>query len=158
MDQKLAGEIEASRREIEKLQDRVRQLVSRRGKRAELVKSAGILTQPEPPITEPAPAPKPKRSRQSAAQRAADTLAPEKELTFDEAMIVLKNTAMAEVRLIAFNHGNVVLLFADDRTVTVKMDERGPKAIFDLLTLNDTKKKIVPNNSSTIAKARRAEL
>lgn len=156
MDQKLAGEIEASRREIEKLQDRVRQLVSRRGKRAELVKSAGILTQPEPGVTEPSQ--KNKKARQSANQRAANTLTPEKELTFDEAMIVLKNTAMAEVRLIAFNHGNVVLLFADDRTVTVKMEDRGPKPIFDLLTLNDTKKKIVPINSSVSANARRAEL
>jgi hypothetical protein len=127
---KLAEEIESSRKEIEKLQERVRQLVARRGKRAELVKTTHKISLPE-----------------LSAEVAAITSAPIRadaelgqELSIHDGLEMLKNTAMAEVRLIAFKHGAVIFLFANDRTVTVRMDERGPKPLLDLLTANDQKK------------------
>ena len=125
---KLAEEIEASRQEIAKLQERVKQLVARRGKRAELVKSAHILTTPELP-SEPA-----------NIVPASTTLDDEnigKELSLEEGLTALRSVPMSAVRLIAFKHGAIVFLFADERTMTVRMDQRGPKPLLDLLTAND---------------------
>ena len=130
---KLAEQIEASRHEIAKLQERVRQLVARRGKRAELVKSSHPFPAPESPTsTEPTamtttPAPCP---------TAVDGLG--KELTVEEGLNALTKTPMSEVRLIAFKHGAVIFLFANERTLTVRMDDRGPKPLLDLLTANDS--------------------
>jgi hypothetical protein len=126
---KLAAEIEASRQEIAKLQERVRQLVSRRGKRAELVKAAQTLATHElsAPATAANGVPKVSATEDSAG----------KELSLEEGLLVLKNTGMAEVRLIAFKHGAVIFLFADEKTLTVRMDERGPKPLLDLLAAND---------------------
>jgi hypothetical protein len=126
---KLAQEIEASRQEIDKLQERVRQLVARRGKRAELVKSTHVLTGPELPDEAASIGP--------AARTAEDDA--DKELTLDEGLEALKSTAMSEVRLIAFKHGAVIFLFANEKTMTVRMDERGPKPLLDLLTSNESK-------------------
>lgn len=126
---KLAQEIEASRQEIDKLQERVRQLVARRGKRAELVKSTHALAGPELP-DKPA-------SIGPGARGADDEL--DQELTLDEGLAALKSTAMSEVRLIAFKHGAVILLFTNEKTMTVRMDDRGPKPLLDLLTSNEPK-------------------
>jgi hypothetical protein len=125
---KLAAEIEASRQEIAKLQERVKQLVARRGKRAELVKSAHILTAPELP-SQPA--------NIVAAPNAAPNGNLEKEFTIEEGLAALKAVPMSAVRLIAFKHGAIVFLFADEKTMTVRMDHRGPKPLLDLLTANE---------------------
>ena len=122
---KLAEEIEASRQEIAKVQERVKQLVARRGKRAELVKSAHILAAPELPA-EPA-----------NIVPAANGIEDGKELSVEEGLAALKSVPMSAVRLIAFKHGAIVFLFADERTMTVRMDQRGPKPLLDLLTAND---------------------
>lgn len=126
---KLAQEIEASRQEIDKLQERVRQLVARRGKRAELVKSTQILAGPELPDQAANIGP--------AARTTEDD--GDKELTLDEGLAALKSTAMSEVRLIAFKHGAVIFLFANEKTMTVRMDDRGPKPLLDLLTSNEAR-------------------
>jgi hypothetical protein len=128
---KLSHEIEASRQEIEKLQQRVKQLVARRGKRAELVKSAQILSAPERPA-------EPSTFVPSQA-RSADDADVGHEYNIEEGLAVLKATRMSDVRLIAFKHGAVIFLFADEKTLTVRMDERGPKPLLDLLTANDHK-------------------
>jgi hypothetical protein len=125
---KLAEEIEASRQEIAKLQERVKQLVARRGKRAELVKSAHILTTPELP-SEPA--------NVIPVSRANGDEEMGQELTIEEGLAALKSVPMSAVRLIAFKHGAIVFLFADEKTMTVRMDHRGPKPLLDLLTAND---------------------
>jgi hypothetical protein len=123
---KLAEEIEASRQEIAKLQDRVKQLVARRGKRAELVK-------PHLPTSE---LPQPAKIVPAGARAAhADEL--EKELTTEEGLAALKHIPMSAIRLIAFKHGAVVFLLEDEKTMTVRMDDRGPKPLLDLLTAND---------------------
>jgi hypothetical protein len=128
---KLAKEIEASRQEIDKLQERVRQLVARRGKRAELVKSTQMLSAtelPEPETVGPgAPIPR---------SVADDDLG--KELSPEEGLAALKSTSMSEIRLIAFKHGAVIFLFANEKTLTVRMDDRGPKPLLDLLTSNES--------------------
>lgn len=129
---KLAKEIEASRHEIEKLQQRVRQLVARRGKRAELVKSTQILSSPgipEPETVGPG----------APAQRTAAEDGLGKELSIEEGLAALKSTAMSEIRLIAFKHGAVIFLFANEKTLTVRMDDRGPKPLLDLLSSNEAK-------------------
>jgi hypothetical protein len=126
---KLAEEIEASRQEIEKLQERVRQLVARRGKRAELVKSTHALTGPELPD-------------QPALLRPALPTPLEEipaELNIHEGLEALKNTAMSEVRLIAFKHGAIILLFANEKSMSIRMDDRGPKPLLDILTANEAK-------------------
>jgi hypothetical protein len=130
---KLAEQIEASRHEIAKLQERVRQLVARRGKRAELVKSSTNFPTPESPNSTQPNAMTTKLATPSAG---IDGLA--EELTVEEGMHALKKTPMSEVRLIAFKHGSVVFLFANERTLTVRMDDRGPKPLLDLLTANDS--------------------
>jgi hypothetical protein len=61
------------------------------------------------------------------------------ELTIQEGLEALKNTPMSDVRLIAFKHGAIVLLFANDRSMTIRMDDRGPKPLLDLLTANESK-------------------
>jgi hypothetical protein len=123
--ERLTDEIEASRLEIEKLQARVRQLVSRRGKRAELVKSAQVMGGAEP--------------TEVPEIKGKGEFVTEKVLTMDEGAAAFKHTRMSDIRLIAFHHGNVVFLLADEKTITVKMDERGPKPLFDLLTANEVK-------------------
>jgi hypothetical protein len=137
---KLAEEIEASRQEIAKLQDRVKQLVARRGKRAELVKPH--LPTPELP-SEPA-------NIVHAGARAAHDDDLETELTIEEGLAALKHTPMSAIRLIAFKHGAVVFLFADEKTMTVRMDDRGPKPLLDLLTANDLNHAKVPGPAPTI--------
>jgi hypothetical protein len=142
---KLAAEIEASRQEIAKLQDRVRQLVARRGKRAELVKSTTILPSHDLPAS---------AAQVGPAANGNATPDPDdfgKELTIEEGLAALKNVPMSEVRLIAFKHGAVVFLFADEKTLTVRMDDRGPKPLLDLLTANDHHSKLRPvaNHAST---------
>ena len=144
---KLAEDIETSRLEIEKLQERVRQLVARRGKRAELVKSNGILAEPSLPA-DPQVKVNGSIRRRSGSAKADAPPGLEKELNLDEGFVALKDTKMSEVRLIAFKHGAVVLLFADDRSISVRMDERGPKPLFDLLTANDSKFKVVQANGA----------
>lgn len=128
---KLAQEIEASRQEIEKLQQRVRQLVARRGKRAELVKSTQMLSASELPAPETigpgAPVP-----------RAVVDNELGKELSVEEGLAALKSISMSEVRLIAFKHGAMIFLLADEKTLTVRMDDRGPKPLLDLLTSNES--------------------
>lgn len=127
---KLAAEIEASRQEIEKLQERVRQLVNRRGKRAELVKQA----------TNPVAAPElPAEAASVTVTRSGGNEDFSKELTIEEGLVALKSIPMSEVRLIAFKHGAVIFLLADEKALTVRMDERGPKPLLDLLTANDIK-------------------
>jgi hypothetical protein len=126
---KLAEDIEVSRQEIAKLQERVRQLVARRGKRAELVKSTHILSGPELPAEA--------ATIVAGGARAATNDEVGKELSLEEGMVALKSTAMSEVRLIAFKHGCVIFLLANERTISVRMDERGPKPLLDLLTAND---------------------
>jgi hypothetical protein len=130
---KLAEQIEASRHEIAKLQERVRQLVARRGKRAELVKSSTTFPTPESPTSTQ---PTAMTTTLATSPTAADGLG--KELTVEEGLNALKKTPMSEVRLIAFKHGAVVFLFANERTLTVRMDDRGPKPLLDLLTANDS--------------------
>ena len=125
---KLAAEIEASRQEIAKLQERVKQLVARRGKRAELVKSTHILSTPE---LSTAPA------NVTPIAHANGDRDLSTELTIEEGLAALKSVPMSAVRLIAFKHGAIVFLFADEKTMTVRMDERGPKPLLDLLTAND---------------------
>jgi hypothetical protein len=129
---KLAKEIEASRQEIEKLQQRVRQLVARRGKRAELVKSTQILSSPEIPEPETV-------GPGAPVERAVVDDGLGKELSIEEGLAALKLTAMSEIRLIAFKHGAVIFLFANEKTMTVRMDDRGPKPLLDLLTSNEAK-------------------
>jgi len=132
--QDLSEQIAASRADIEKLQDRVKQLVARRGKRAELVKSNGLgadtthMRRIEP-------------SEASAAAR-PESDGP-RSYTLAEGLEALKRTKMSDVKLIAFKHGAVVLLMSDEEAITVEMDERGPKPLFDLLTANDTIEKVV---------------
>ena len=136
---KLTEEIEASRQEIAKLQDRVKQLVARRGKRAELVQTH--LPTPELP-SEPA-------KIVATGARSAHDENLEKELTTEEGLAALKHTPMSAIRLIAFKHGAVVFLFADEKTMTVRMDERGPKPLLDLLTANDQNHAKVPGPAPT---------
>lgn len=124
---KLSKEIEDSRQDIEKLQERVRQLVARRGKRAELVKSTHAMTGPDIPD-------KPAMLRPSTAASAEEQ---QIELSVEEGLQALQKTPMSEIRLIAFKHGAIVLLFSDERAMTVRMDERGPKPVLDLLTNNE---------------------
>jgi len=123
---KLSEEIESSRKEIEKLQERVRQLVARRGKRAELVKSSAII--PAPEIPSPA---------SNAIRAEQEELG--KELTIEEGFKALQSICMSDVRLIAFKHGAIVLLLANERSLAIRMDERGPKPLLDLLTANESK-------------------
>lgn len=127
---KLAAEIEASRQEIAKLQERVRQLVARRGKRAELVKSTNILNTIE---TSAEPGVSPRDPKPSVNEEMAP------EVSLEEGLTALKTTTMSDVRLIAFKHGAIVLLFANEKTLTVRMDEQGPKPILDLLAANERK-------------------
>src|SRR5881394_1597541 len=79
---KLAEEIEASRQEIAKLQDRVKQLVARRGKRAELVK-------PHLPTSE-VPA-HPAKITSSGARAAVHEDDPGKELSLEEGLAALNH-------------------------------------------------------------------
>ena len=129
--QKLAEEIETSRKEIEKLQERVRQLVARRGKRAELVKSTHALTGPDLPAEAVTVTP--------GGARAATPEEIGEELSLEQGMAVLRNIRMSQVRLIAFKHGAVIFLFEDEKTLSVRMDDRGPKPLLDLLTTNEQK-------------------
>jgi hypothetical protein len=138
---KLAEEIEASRKEIEKLQERVRQLVARRGKRAELVKSTHILTTPELPAKPASVTPN--------GPRVAHNEELGRELSLEEGMAALRSTTISQVRLIAFKHGAVVFLLENEKTLTVRMDERGPKPLLDLLSANEHK-------TATAAPARKA--
>lgn len=125
----MTEEIESSRLEIAKLQERVRQLVARRGKRAELVKSAHNLPMPELPE---------KAAMINGAARSADADTElGQELTTAEGLEALKGIKLSEVRLIAFKHGAVIFLLADEKTLTVQMDERGPKPLLDLLSANE---------------------
>lgn len=134
---KLAAEIESSRQEIEKLQERVRQLVARRGKRAELVKSTHMMSGPELPPEAASIGPA------TSVRSNDDSL--DTELTLDEGLSALKSTTLSEVRLIAFKHGAIVLLFANEKTLSIRMDDRGPKPVLDLLTANDHRR---PSHSS----------
>ena len=140
---KLTAEIEASRQEIEKLQERVRQLVARRGKRAELVKSTHVMTGPEIPDH-------PAMVRPTGAKSAEEQPG---EISIEEGLEALKHTAMSEVRLIAFKHGAIILLFANEKTMTVRMDDRGPKPLLDLLTANES---ALPKSGGTRSASDRA--
>ena len=137
---KLAEEIEASRQEIAKLQDRVKQLVARRGKRAELVKSAHILATSELPA---------EAANVIPVSRANGDEEMGQELTVEEGLAALKSVPMSDVRLIAFKHGTIVFLFADEKTMTVRMDHRGPKPLLDLLTANDQNHAKAPTASTS---------
>ena len=127
---KLSEEIELSRKEIAKLQERVRQLVARRGKRAELVKAAHTIASPELPD-------QPVVVTRDSARAATEDEDAARELSLEEGLAALKSTTISDVRLIAFKHGAVILLFADEKTLTIRMDERGPKPLLDLLSAND---------------------
>ena len=129
---KLAAEIETSRQEIEKLQERVRQLVARRGKRAELVKAAHTIASPELPD-------QPVVVTRDSARAATEDEDAARELSLEEGLAALKSTTISDVRLIAFKHGAIVLLFDNDRSMTIRMDDRGPKPLLDLLTSNESK-------------------
>jgi hypothetical protein len=137
---KLSEEIEASRQEIAKLQDRVKQLVARRGKRAELVK-------PHLPAQE---LPAEHAQIVPSGARAAHDEESVQELTIEQGLAALKHVPMSDIRLIAFKHGAIVFLFADEKTMTVRLDDRGPKPLLDLLTANDQNHSKLPGPAPTV--------